>query len=148
MSESLVAKKVYHHRIPGACFYMPNGNSLRFSSADGSFETTDPVIQGELDKIADTPTSMIYTRQEVATAEEHIVAAEIARTATESFDTINKTPAGVQTIPMAVPSQPKPVLQVGATATPVAETQKKLEAARAAVAHAQAAKAAEATVKK
>lgn len=52
--------RVFHHMIPGANFIMPDGLELKFLG--GQFVTDDPDVIAELSKIADKPTSMIFTK--------------------------------------------------------------------------------------
>lgn len=51
--------KTYHHMVAGAQFVMPDGLSVLFLG--GQLTTNDPAIVKELDKVADKPTSQIYT---------------------------------------------------------------------------------------
>lgn len=53
--------KTYYHMANGARFIMPDGLEVVFMG--GVFTTDDPEIIRELDKIANKPTSMIYTQQ-------------------------------------------------------------------------------------
>lgn len=53
--------KTYYHMANGARFIMPDGLEVVFLG--GVFTTADPEIIRELDKIANRPTSMIYTQQ-------------------------------------------------------------------------------------
>ena len=55
--------KTYHHIVIGAKFVMPDGLEVQFLG--GHFTTADPEIMAELDKIANRPASMIYTKAEV-----------------------------------------------------------------------------------
>lgn len=52
--------RVFHHMIPGANFIMPDGLELKFLG--GQFVTDDPDVIAELEKVADRPTSMIFTK--------------------------------------------------------------------------------------
>ena len=52
--------RVFHHMIPGANFIMPDGLELKFLG--GQFVTDDPDVIAELEKIADKPTSMVFTK--------------------------------------------------------------------------------------
>lgn len=54
--------KTYFHTIPGARFVMPDGLELQFLG--GQFATADEQQIAELDKIANKPSSMIYTKRE------------------------------------------------------------------------------------
>lgn len=55
--------KTYYHRVPGAKTHMPDGLEIQFLG--GVFVTADPEIKAMLDKIADSPTSQVYTKTEV-----------------------------------------------------------------------------------
>jgi hypothetical protein len=46
--------------IPGANFIMPDGLEIKFLG--GQFVTEDPDVIEELSKVADKPTSMIFTK--------------------------------------------------------------------------------------
>lgn len=60
-SEAANAKaKTYYHVTPGANFIMPTGLIVQFLG--GRFDTTDPEIQMELDKVCDRASSQIYTK--------------------------------------------------------------------------------------
>lgn len=76
--------KTYYHTVRGAKFVMPDGLEVIFRG--GMFTTKDAEIIAELDKIADRPASMVYTKTETAEA---IAAA--AKAAAE--DAIQKTAA-------------------------------------------------------
>lgn len=102
--------KTYFHRTPGAKFYMPDGVPLTFSSADGKFETDRLDIQQELDRIADVPTSHVYTKQIVQTQEERTVAHELAQTAVGAFDADKKISGNPETQKMHMPIHEKPKL--------------------------------------
>lgn len=60
--------KTFHHMVPGARFIMPSGLEVRFLG--GVFVTDDKEIIEELDKIANEPTSQIYTKAEAKEAAE------------------------------------------------------------------------------
>lgn len=53
--------KTYYHLAHGARFVMPDGLEVIFLG--GQFTTIDKEIIAELDKVANRPTSMIYTKQ-------------------------------------------------------------------------------------
>ena len=55
--------KTYYHRVPGAKTHMPDGLEIQFLG--GVFVTANPEIKAMLDKIADSPTSQVYTKTEV-----------------------------------------------------------------------------------
>ena len=74
--------KRYFHMIPGAKFMMPDGLEIQFLG--GQFVTADPAIIAELNKIANKPTSLVFTQQEAvgaATALQKQAAADAADTA-------------------------------------------------------------------
>ena len=52
--------RVFHHMIPGANFIMPDGLEIKFLG--GQFVTDDPDVIAELEKVADKPTSMVFTK--------------------------------------------------------------------------------------
>lgn len=54
--------KTYYHTVPGARFVMPDGLGLDFLG--GQFATADETQIAELDKVANKPTSMIFTKRE------------------------------------------------------------------------------------
>lgn len=58
--------RTFHHMVPGARFTMPDGLEIRFLG--GHFTTADPDIIAELEKVANKPTSMIFTQRAVAEA--------------------------------------------------------------------------------
>jgi hypothetical protein len=58
--------KTYHHMVKGAKFFMPDGLAVEFLG--GQFVTTDADIIAELDKVANKPASMIYTRKDAVEA--------------------------------------------------------------------------------
>lgn len=60
------AVKTYHHMVIGAKFVMPDGLEVQFLG--GQFVTADEEIIAELDKVANKPASMIYTKAEVVEA--------------------------------------------------------------------------------
>jgi hypothetical protein len=78
------AAKTYHHMVRGARFVMPDGLEVQFLG--GQFTTVDPDIIAELDKIANKPASMVYTKMEA-------VVAVNALTAAAAADAVQKTPA-------------------------------------------------------
>lgn len=107
----------FFHRYAGAKFFMPNGQELAF--AGGMLDTdvlfkdrpeTKKQVEDELKKIADVPSSMIYTKSEVHDISETGVIDEIAAGATSSFDIVNKVPAGTQTQSLPMNHDPKPTL--------------------------------------
>jgi hypothetical protein len=77
--------KSYYHMVRGARFVMPDGLEVVFRG--GIFTTKDPEIIAELDKVADRPASMVYTKNE--TAEAVLAAAKAA-----ADDAVQKTTAG------------------------------------------------------
>jgi len=68
--------KTYHHMVRGAKFVMPDGLEVQFLG--GVFTTADPEIMAELDKIANRPASMIYTKTEVVAEVQALTAAAAA----------------------------------------------------------------------
>ena len=65
--------KTYHHMVKGAKFVMPDGLEVQFLG--GVFTTADPEIMSELDKVANRPASMIYTKSEVVAEVQALTAA-------------------------------------------------------------------------
>lgn len=89
--------KQYFHRFPGAKFFMPAGQEICF--AGGEFNTAtvkDTVmraeVEKELDKIANSPASMIYTKDKdlALDVSERATSNEVMETATAGFDNVNK----------------------------------------------------------
>lgn len=76
--------KTYHHMIPGARFVMPDGLEVIFMG--GHFSTADPAIIGELNKVANNRTSLIYTQQAAAAQ----VTAQIAAAAKDAADQVKE----------------------------------------------------------
>jgi hypothetical protein len=58
--------KTYYHMVRGAKFIMPDGLEVQFLG--GVFTTADTDIMTELDKVANRPASMIYTKTEAVEA--------------------------------------------------------------------------------
>lgn len=52
--------KIYYHRVPGAQTHLPDGAAIVFRG--GQFVTANPELIEFLDKIADKPASMVYTK--------------------------------------------------------------------------------------
>jgi len=145
--------KVYHHRIPGARFIMPNGKEVCF--AGGIVDTATlpeesrAAVEAELDKVADQASSMIYTQKPVEGLAEKQALSETRAAAVTAFDTVNKIPAGSRTVPMPMAPAVKPVLSevsaddaTGLDTLPAAsasDLQAKIAAAKAKVAGATAA---------
>lgn len=96
----------FKHRIAGAKFHMPDGKEISF--AGGEFDTEmvkDSAVRGQVEhellKIANVPSSMIYTTDKpMITGDEKQAVVELTQSASSAFDTINKTPPGTQTVPM------------------------------------------------
>lgn len=89
--------KQYFHRFAGAKFFMPAGQEICF--AGGEFNTATvkdldmrTAVEHELDKIANSPASMIYTkdREIAADISERATSSEVMETATAGFDQVNK----------------------------------------------------------
>ena len=68
--------KTYHHMVVGAKFMMPDGLEVQFLG--GQFVTADPEIIAELDRVADKPASMIYTKKEVVASVTQLMSAAAA----------------------------------------------------------------------
>ena len=68
--------KTYHHMVIGAKFVMPDGLEVQFLG--GQFVTADEEIIAELDKIANRPASMVYTKAEAVEAVKALSAAAAA----------------------------------------------------------------------
>lgn len=58
--------KTYYHMVRGAKFVMPDGLEVQFLG--GVFTTADTDIMAELDKVANRPASMVYTKAEAVEA--------------------------------------------------------------------------------
>lgn len=100
--------KTYHHRFPGAKFYMGDGREISF--AGGTFTTDIPDVQKELDKVANQPASMIYTVAPVQDMAETAVSRDILQTAEQQFDDANKIKPGAQTVAIPVAPSQKAVI--------------------------------------
>ena len=74
--------KTYHHMVRGATFMMPDGLEVQFLG--GQFVTADEDIISELDKVANRPASMIYTKAEVV-AEVQALTAAAAKDAVQAL---------------------------------------------------------------
>lgn len=73
--------KTFYHTIPGARFVMPDGLELQFLG--GQFSTADADQIAELEKVANKPASMIFTKREEVQQvkdEQAKVAADAAKT--------------------------------------------------------------------
>ena len=77
--------KTYHHIVRGAKFMMPDGLEVQFLG--GSFTTADPEIIAELDKVANRPASMVYTKAEVVQEVAALTAKAAADAARQSAET-------------------------------------------------------------
>lgn len=123
----MIDGKKYHHRYPGAKFFMSDGREICF--AGGEFDTANLAeelragVHQELDKIANVPASMIYTKEPIPDLGETSAAEEVMRDATASFDTVNKIPAGTSTVALGMPKADKPTLagNLAASATKARE---------------------------
>lgn len=129
--------KKYFHRHAGAKFFMPDGKEIcfaggEFDSAMVPDEATRTVVEQELDRVANVPAAMIFTRTLVPDLGETSAREEVRAEAVSSFDTVNKIPAGTHTVTMAMPKDPQPTLSGSLAA--------KAEEARRAVAGAAGAK--------
>lgn len=79
--------KVFRHMIPGARFVMPDGLEIIFLG--GQFSTADADVIAELSKVANKPTSMIYTEKaaaEAAIAQQKQAAADAAESAGKAVE--------------------------------------------------------------
>lgn len=127
----------FFHRIAGAKFWMPDGKEISF--AGGEFDTSllhesvRGAVELELQKVANVPSSMIFTTETpVVSREERAAVSEITAAATVAFDTVHKIQGNPETVPMPMaPTQTQP-LSSGVTGKgdPLAE---RLAAAKAAV---------------
>lgn len=135
----------FHHRIPGAKFYMPDGREIAF--AGGSVDTAeiqDPVARKsaevELTKIANSPSSMIYTVAPIKDLGERTTTTELEASSTQHFDQANKIPAGAVTTPMPMASDTHASVHTAMQSSAIVPEQKapdlaaSIEAARKAVA--------------
>lgn len=105
----------FFHRFPGAKFFMPDGKEVAF--AGGEIETNEikdkdqrEALEKELTKVANVPSSMIYTKDPIPDASEAAVVEEIKETATKGFDGDKNIPAGAETVAMPQTEVVKPVL--------------------------------------
>lgn len=105
--------KIYYHRTPGAKFYMPDGKEVSFAGGELRLSSIPSQFRGEvqreLDRIADVPTSHIYTKQEVIDPGEVAARDEIMQTAEHQFDKDNKIEGNPKTVPLpqAAPGKPQ-----------------------------------------
>ncbi len=107
----MAKEKVYYHRVHGARFIMPDGGVLTFSAGDGSFRTDREDIQAELDKIANVPSSQVYTMAApIIPSEEQAVHEELKAGAVTAFDGDKKIPEGAKTVPIPVAPSAKPTI--------------------------------------
>lgn len=131
----------FFHRIAGAKFFMPDGREVCFAGGVVDTSTISPehrfAVESELKKIANTPSSQIYTMEKpVIAVEETAVRREIMKDATVAFDGANKITAPTETVPMPVaPDQVPPVsVAVGGAETGSGDAlQSRLAAAKAAI---------------
>ena len=68
--------------VRGAKFMMPDGLEVQFLG--GQFVTADPEIIAELDKIANRPASMVYTKAEVVAEVQALLDANVQAPIVES----------------------------------------------------------------
>jgi hypothetical protein len=134
LSNMAKREKVYHHRTPGAKFYVSPepgkikelsfvGGTIRLSSIDPAYRS---LVERELDAVANIPSSHIFTTQEVLAPEEKLVVGEIMQAATGSFDDDKNIKGNPVTVPIPVQKSGPPTLaQAG--------LQKSFEAAQAAI---------------
>lgn len=79
--------KTYYHMAQGARFVMPDGLEIIFMG--GRFTTDNDEIIAELDRVANKPTSMIYTQQDALVAAAATLTQQVAK---DAADTAGKTP--------------------------------------------------------
>lgn len=79
--------KTYYHMAPGARFVMPDGLEVIFMG--GQITTDDADVIAELDRVANKPTSMIYTKQDALVAAAATMTQQVAK---DAADTAGKTP--------------------------------------------------------
>lgn len=98
---------------------MPNGKEICF--AGGEFDTVNlqdqsarKDVETELNKIANVPSSMIYTKDMMLDSGEIAVHAEIHSSAERDFDIVNKVAPGTQTQALPQIQQDKPALNSAA----------------------------------
>lgn len=109
----------YFHRYHGAKFFMPNGKEISF--AGGEFDSAAlkdadrKMVEEELDKVANVPSSMIYTKEAVADSSEGAVHREILKDAELSFDQHNKIAPGATTTALPQAAESRPILNSAAT---------------------------------
>lgn len=94
---------------------MPDGKEICFNG--GEFDSgmvadakLREIVETELDRVANVPASMIFTKSIVPDLGETTAREEVRREAVDAFDTVNKIPAGTPTVAMAMPADPKPTL--------------------------------------
>lgn len=126
-------EKVYYHRTPGAKFYVQIGSEakeiafaggvVRLSSIPEAFRE---IVRAELDKVADIPTSHIYTKQAVQEPGEAMAEAEIMASAEGQFDADRKITGNPRTVPLPTSRPPAPELPsgIGAAKTAIASAGK------------------------
>jgi hypothetical protein len=85
--------KVYYHRTPGAKFYHQEGALVMdIAFAGGEFRLSSiperyrAAVRAELDKVADVPTSHIYTKKAIIDPGEIAAAEDVLKTAEAQFD--------------------------------------------------------------
>lgn len=105
----------YFHRHAGAKFFMPDGREICFAGGEFDSESLSSkedkfAVERELAKIANVPSSMIYTKEVVQDTSEKAVQQELRDTAVQGFDVVNKIPAGTSTVPMPTQKDPRPTL--------------------------------------
>jgi len=117
MESNQVPDKTYYHRTPGAKFYVQIGTEakevafaggiLRLSSIPSGYREK---VREELDKVANIPTSHIYTTKDIVEPGEVAAATEIRATAEQQFDTDRGITGNPITIPIPVSKQSAPEL--------------------------------------
>lgn len=107
----------FFHRIAGAKFIMPDGRELSF--VGGKIDTDQiedqelrTAVESELKKVANNPTSQVYTVEKPPVGQEEIeTRKDLLHSAEGAFDQVNKITGTAQTVPVAVAGQQdKPVI--------------------------------------
>jgi len=121
------ADKTYYHRTPGAKFYCQIGSEakevafaggvLKLSSIPPAYRAK---VREELDKIANIPTSHIYTVKDVVEPGEVAAAVELRQTAEQQFDTDRGITGNPVTVPIPVSKQSPPELPASLAAAQAA----------------------------
>jgi len=117
MEPNQVLDKTYYHRTPGAKFHIQIGTEAKEVAFAGGMIKLSSIpaayrdkVREELDKIANIPTSHIYTVQDIVEPGEVAAATEIRQTAEHQFDTDRGITGNPVTIPIPVSKQSTPEL--------------------------------------